>query len=248
MRCMTRRAAFGLDRRVLERKRSLLVYVTLEASGIRARRQTGLLRFESAVRVVTVAATHRAFQNFVMERHAELRLNFAVTTRAQLRIVRLQHANGRKSRLLGVRSRWQQVRTRRVAADLVSMGRVTIDAANVVAPVLAAAEVVALFLAGVTRKTSLGDLFRSLTSEGDDLRLVAAAVDVRFARTVTRFAAGRFVFPATQLRQRRVGRVRVRLEGVFVTGLAGLAADVVTGCRLVVITRKADRLRTPRSR
>lgn len=74
---------------MFESERSLFVHVTLYTGRIRASRQSGLLQLETAMRIVTVAATHRAFQNLVMERHAELRLNFAVTTRAQLRIVRL---------------------------------------------------------------------------------------------------------------------------------------------------------------
>ena len=94
VRRVTGGAAFGLDRRVFERERSLLVYVALDASGIGARRQPGLPGLESAVRIVTIAATHRAFQNFVMERHVELRLHLAVTADAELWIVRLQHAGG----------------------------------------------------------------------------------------------------------------------------------------------------------
>ena len=78
---------------MLERKRSLLVYVTLDASCIGACRQSRLPGLKSAMRIVTVTATHRAFQNFVMERHRELRLHFVVATNAELRIVGLQHAD-----------------------------------------------------------------------------------------------------------------------------------------------------------
>ena len=67
VRRMTGRATFGLDGRVFIRKRPLLVDVALDAGCIGASRQACLLCFEAAVRVVTIAATHRAFQNFVME-------------------------------------------------------------------------------------------------------------------------------------------------------------------------------------
>ena len=93
MRRVTRRAALGLHRRVLEGKRPLLINVALDAGCIDATGKSGLPRFEPAVRVVTIAATHRAFQHFMMERHIELRLNFVMTTGAKLRIVSLQHAN-----------------------------------------------------------------------------------------------------------------------------------------------------------
>ena len=90
---MTNRTAFRLDRRVFESERTLFVNVTLDTGRIRAGRQSGLLQLKTTMRIVTVAAAHCAFQNLVMERHAELRLNFAVTAGAKLRIVRLQHPN-----------------------------------------------------------------------------------------------------------------------------------------------------------
>ena len=106
---MASRTAFGLDRSVFKSERSLLVNVTLDASGIRSGSQSGLLQFKAAVRVVTVATTHRPFQNLVMERHAELRLNFTVTTRAELRIVRLQHPNRCEAGLLSVWRSYEQI-------------------------------------------------------------------------------------------------------------------------------------------
>src|SRR5204863_9297141 len=86
VRCVAGSAAFRLNRSVLVSKWSLLVDVALDASRICSRSQSRLPVFESAVRVMTVAATHRAFQNLVMERHRELRLHFIVTTGAELRV------------------------------------------------------------------------------------------------------------------------------------------------------------------
>jgi hypothetical protein len=53
---------------MFERKRPLLVYVTLDASRVRSGSKPGLLQLEPAVRIVAIAATHRTFQNLVMER------------------------------------------------------------------------------------------------------------------------------------------------------------------------------------
>ena len=85
MRRVTRDAAIGLDGSMLVNERTLLVGVTLDASGVGAGRQSGLFEFETAVRIVTIAALHRAFQHLVMERQVELVLCFAVTTQAELR-------------------------------------------------------------------------------------------------------------------------------------------------------------------
>ena len=91
---MARRASFSLDRRMLVSKRSLLIDVALDAGCICSGRQSGLLQLETAMRVVAIAATHGAFQNLMMERCGELRLDLTVATRTKLRIVRLQHPHG----------------------------------------------------------------------------------------------------------------------------------------------------------
>ena len=85
MRRMTSNAAFSLNRRMFVNKRSLLVCVTLDASCIRSRRQSRLFELETAVRIVAVAALHRAFQHLVMERQVELVLCLAMTTETELR-------------------------------------------------------------------------------------------------------------------------------------------------------------------
>ena len=72
-----------------------------------------------------------------------------------------------------------------------------IRAAHVVAPVLAAAIVVVLFFARVAGQASFGFLFRRFACESPNLRLVAAAFNVSFARPVTGFAALFFGLPAS---------------------------------------------------
>lgn len=116
MRRVTSRAPLGLHRRVFECERPLFVDVALNAGCISARRQSGLLQLKSAVWIVTVAATHGAFQNLVVEGRRELRFDFAMATDTKLRIVGLQHSYSREARLFGIRSSWKDVRTGHVSA------------------------------------------------------------------------------------------------------------------------------------
>ena len=152
------------------------------------------------MRVVTITATHRAFKNFVMKRHAELRLNFTVTTGAQLRIVRLQHPNRREPGLLGIRGRHLKIRAGYISAFLIRVRRVTVSATNVIPPVLATSEIVPLFLARMARKTSLRDFFRRFVLEGNNLGRIAL-FRVRLAGAMTRFTASHFVFPTAYSRK-----------------------------------------------
>jgi hypothetical protein len=48
-------------------ERPLLVGVALDTGSVRPGRQARLLQFKAAMRIVTIAATHRPFQNLVME-------------------------------------------------------------------------------------------------------------------------------------------------------------------------------------
>jgi len=81
---VTRNAPFSLNGGMLINKRSLFVSVTLDARSIGAGRQSRLFQLKSAVWVVAIAASHRTFEHFVMERQVELVLRFAVTTEAKL--------------------------------------------------------------------------------------------------------------------------------------------------------------------
>ena len=102
MRRVTRDAAVGLDGRVLVNKRTLLVSMALDAGSIGAGRQTRLFQLESAVWVVAIAALHRAFQHFVMERQIELVLCFAMTTQAKLWLALSQQLQIRQAGFLRV--------------------------------------------------------------------------------------------------------------------------------------------------
>ena len=135
---------------MLVNKRTLFVSVTLDTRGIGARRQSRLFQLESAVWVVAIAASHRAFEHFVMERQVELVLGLAVTTEAKLWLALLQQAYVRKARLLCVCRGDEDVRGRELSSSWWRVGGVAVSATDVIAPVLAAAEVVVFFSACVT--------------------------------------------------------------------------------------------------
>ena len=86
MRRVTCRASFGLEWRVFVSERTLLVRVTLYACRVCAGGESCLLELETAVRIVTITALHRAFEDLVMKGLVEIRLYFVVTAYAELRL------------------------------------------------------------------------------------------------------------------------------------------------------------------
>lgn len=77
--------------------------------------------------------------------------------------------------------------------------RMTIGAADVVAPMLAAPEIIVSFFARVTGETSFGSFLRRLVFERNYLGYIAAALDVRLSGSVAGFTADYFVFPRRQI-------------------------------------------------
>ena len=100
MRSVARDAPLGLNRSMFVNKRALFVCVTLDAGRVGARRETRLLQFKPTVWIVAVAALHRAFQHFVMERQVELVLGLAVTTQAKLWLALFEQLKIGETRLL----------------------------------------------------------------------------------------------------------------------------------------------------
>src|SRR6476661_112394 len=111
--------------------------------------------------------------------------------------------NIREAGLLRVCGRREDIGSGELAAACLRVGRVTVGAADVVAPVFTAAEVIVLFLTRVTGQTRLGDLFRRLVFERDDL-LGIAFFAVCFAWSMARLATGNLVFPTADLDEFRV--------------------------------------------
>jgi hypothetical protein len=99
---MAGHATFSFQRGVFISEWTLFVRVTFNASSIAAGGQACLFEFETAVRVMTIAATHRTFHNFVMEGHGEGRFNFAVATETKLRVAHLQHSYRPESRFFSI--------------------------------------------------------------------------------------------------------------------------------------------------
>jgi len=111
------------------------------------------------MRIVTIAALHRAFEHLVVEWQIELVLNFGVTAQAKLWFARFQQLQHRETRLLGVCFGNEHVGTGPVFVSFRRMRRVAICTSDIVAPVLTAAEIVVFFLAGMAGQTSFGDFF-----------------------------------------------------------------------------------------
>src|SRR5258705_12649291 len=99
---MTSDAPVGLERRMLEREWPLLIGVTPNTRGVSPGRESRLFRFKPAVRVVTIAALHRPFQNLVGKRLVVVGLWFSMATHTELTFTHLQQCDGGVSRLLGI--------------------------------------------------------------------------------------------------------------------------------------------------
>ena len=107
------------------------------------------------------------------------------------------------------------------------MRGVTIDAADVVAPVFTAAEVVVLFPARVAGETSFGSVFGVLGLEGEDDFFRITLFGMGLTWSMTSLATGDTSFPTGEGRQTRMRSVFEVLELLLVAGLADVAADVV---------------------
>ena len=83
-------AAFELCRCMFESEWPLLAAMAFDACYVGTDRELGLLRFKTAVSVVTIAALHRSFEHLVVEGLVEVGLNFVVTTYAELRLSGLE--------------------------------------------------------------------------------------------------------------------------------------------------------------
>jgi hypothetical protein len=87
---MTSATPFGLQWRMFVGERPLFICVALDASRIGSGRQSCLLQFKAAVRVVAIAAFHHSFEHFVMKWLVEVGLDFVMTAHAKLGLAKLQ--------------------------------------------------------------------------------------------------------------------------------------------------------------
>ena len=86
MRDVAGSAAFQLNRGMLENEWTGLIGVALDTARIGTDGQPRLLRLETAVRIVTVAALHRALEHLMVKGLGKLLLLFVVATQAELRL------------------------------------------------------------------------------------------------------------------------------------------------------------------
>ena len=100
VRRMACRATFELERRMFIDEGPLFIGVALYTGLISANRQFGLLLIKTAVRIMAIAAAHRAFEHFVPEWLGELGLHVVVTGKAQLGLAVFQHRPCRQVRAL----------------------------------------------------------------------------------------------------------------------------------------------------
>src|SRR5262245_46681163 len=121
-----------------------------------------------------------------MERLVKVGLNFVVTTDAELRFTNLQQMDRREVRLLRVGSVDERNRLGNISVRFKLVRRVTAGAANIVAPVFTAPEVVSFLSTGVAGQTGFRYFLGRLVLERNDLGWIAL-FEVGFAWTMTRF-------------------------------------------------------------
>src|SRR3982751_585515 len=123
---MACRAAFGFERSMFKDKRTLFIRVAFYTSRVRADREVCLFLFKTAVSVMTIAAIHRAFENLMMIRLAELRFHFRMTSDAKLRLALSEHCKRRIARsFFGCFAR-QRNRAGFKGGELLSVRRMTL--------------------------------------------------------------------------------------------------------------------------
>lgn len=219
---MTRRAAFDLQRSVLKNERTLFIRVAFDTSRVNADRELRLFLFKTSVRIMTIAAFHCSFQHFMMKRFGKLRLRFAVAADAELLLVGFQHGDGR-------------ILTRRPAEKgdrigfrqfmLCSVSGVAIGAADIVAPMIAAPEIIVFLFSRMTAEAGFGNFFPVFIFEGNYV-CFQRFFDVFFAGSVTRFAADDFAFPRRKIFEHSVFRAGDIIKLRFMTSRARFRPDV----------------------
>ena len=144
--------------------------------------------------IVAIATFHYAFENFMVKRFVEVWLYLAVAAYAKLGLTCLQHVKSRKAWFLCVGWPNKGDRPRNILVGSDKVRRVTISTPDVVAPMLAAAEVVVLFFSCVAGQTGFRSFFGRFVFERNDLRRIAF-FRVGLAWPVTGFATRYFAFP-----------------------------------------------------
>lgn len=222
-------ASLGLKRGMLECERALFIAMTLDAIGITADGQFNLFCFKTAVWIVTIAAFHRAFQDLMVKRLAELRFGFRMAAHTKLRFAGFQSKRRGLIRIFPRHVVNIGDRACLFVTEWCGMRAVTICTADVITPVLASAIVIVAFFAGVTGKTCLRNKLRVLALERNYIFRVCGVFEMFLSRAVARFAALNLVLPTRYVLEFGMFSAGKILELVLVARLAGIAADVIVG-------------------
>ena len=86
MRIVARTATFRSDWRVLINKRTCLFRMALYTDGVPGDAASQFLLLEGAMRIVTIAASHQSFIDFMMKRLRKSRLDVSVAGIAEFRL------------------------------------------------------------------------------------------------------------------------------------------------------------------
>jgi len=156
VRRMTGRTAFSPNGFMLEDKRTALFGVAPVADGILSGIHPQLLWKDRSVNVVTILTLDVSIQYAMPEWLHEISLRFGMAREAEVGILLDQQ----------------------LLFDLGYVSRVTRGAGDTILVMNRAVEIQVLEIALVTRHATLGDLFRLLIGEAEDLGLVASAVNV----------------------------------------------------------------------
>ena len=192
-------ASLGPDRSMLEGERSAHIGMALGADCVRILRRPDIVGKKTAVHVVAVGALDQAFIHLVMDRHIELRLLVSMALVAERGLRRLE-------KLL----------------FLAAMDVMAADAADVSLCMRRAVKIwMGSRMAGLARGVNL---FGSSLGRVEDFGDVAAAFNVRAARTMASFAvhAGSAVLSS----KLGVRIVRKLLGHFFVARSADIAANI----------------------
>ena len=129
------------------------------------------------------------------ERFAELSLCLVMARHTKLRLVRFEHCLVGLTGLLCCRVLHIRDRTGLVIAESRAVSGMAVGTANVVAPVIAASEIIVAFLAGVACETGFRRGLGVKTLERNYFRYITGAFDVFLTGSMARFASDYLSLP-----------------------------------------------------
>lgn len=166
-------------------------------------------------------------------------LYFGVAIQAKLRLAYGQQFYRREAWLLSVCRRSESYRAGDILSGGTGMRRMAVCATNVVAPMLAPPEIIVLFPACMTGKTSLRDCLGRFVLKRSHLRGITF-FNVRLARPMARFTASHLSFPTANGGKLGMRSMRKGLELILMAIFARFATNVVPslgGCILIRVGR-----------